>query len=322
MPLAPSSVRRSAVRRAGALAVCLLVASACADDRLSPESETPATAIPADGASFYTGATAPGIAFASFGIDVSLLGTVHTGSIKQPDPSNILPLLSGARSKGARIIVKLSGSDKYYKNADGTFSFTKWKTMVDRFRTVSLGSYITDGTILGHLLIDEPYLAARWGGHVIPHATLEAMAKYSKQIWPGMTTIVQATPRWLSTSSTTYVYLDAGWGQYTWNMGDAATWIGKEAAAAKTKGLGLIVGLNVLDGGNGTSGLAGTRANRWAMSGTELKSYGGALLAQSRACAFAMWQYNSTYYTRSAIASAMTYLADKARTHVKTSCRQ
>jgi hypothetical protein len=321
MPLVTSSVRRSALRRAGALSLCLLVASACADDRLSPESETPGTASPAGGTALYTGATAPGIAFASFGIDVSLLGTVHTGSIKQPDTSNILSLLSGARSKGARIVVKLSGNDKYYKNADGTFNLTKWKTMVDRFKTVSIGGYITDGTLLGHLLIDEPYLAARWGGHVIPHTTLEAMAKYSKQIWPGMTTIVQATPRWLATSTTTYVYLDAGWAQYVWSMGDAATWIGKESAAAKTKGLGLIVGLNVLDGGNGSSGIAGTRTNRWAMSGTELKSYGGALLAQSRACAFAMWQYNSTYYSRSGISSAMTTLADKARTHVKTSCR-
>jgi hypothetical protein len=271
------------------------------------------------------GGAAPGIMFGTFDLDLALLGALHTGTLRLPTPYTLPIELSTARARGARIVLRLSGSDSRVKNADGTFSFSKWKTWVDRFKTVNFSSYITDGTIVGHYLIDEPYRAVRWGGKIIPQSTIEQMAQYSKQLWPGMITFVRAPPSWLAGSTITYRYLDAGWAQYASYQGDATKWITAEVAKAKLKGLGIMVGANVLDGGNGSSGIRGTLSGKYSMSAAELRAYGTALLNQTYACGWFNWSYlytGSTYFARSDIKSAMTDLSNKAKTHVKTSCRQ
>lgn len=337
-----------ALSRASALGMALLILGGCGEDRLSPSNETPvagtapgdsvatvpvdSTLIPTDSLSGDTAggvtlasSTLPGIAFGTVHISPTLLNSVHTGwhAAGELSPSNALTLLSTTRSKGGRVTVKLCmGRDDYVKNADGTFSFTKWKSLVDRYRTVNIGPYIADGTILGHYLIDEPQRAARWGGKIIPQSTLEAMAKYSKQIWPGMATFVRVVPSWLASAPVTYTYLDAGWLQYAAGKGDAATLLTTEVAAAKTKGLGLLVGLNILNGGNGSSGIRGTESGKYAMSATEIRNYGKALLTSSYSCAFFMWQYDATYYGRSDIKSAFADVSLIAKGHAKTSCRQ
>ncbi|MBA3495690.1 MAG: hypothetical protein H0T86_01130 [Gemmatimonadales bacterium] len=266
----------------------------------------------------------PGIVFGTFNMENSAFSSVHTGAVRGGGvtPTNIVSLLSDARARSARLVVKLcNGRDSFVKNDDGTFSFTKWKALIDGYRLVNLGPFINDGTLIGHYLIDEPHMTAKWGGKVIPQATIEAMAQYSKQIWPSMTTFVRTTPTWLESSSVTYTHLDAGWAQYQSGKGDAATWIVAEVAAAKRKGLGLAVGLNVLDGGNGSSRIAGWSNGKYAMSAGEIRSYGGALLGQTHACAFFMWMYDAPYYGRSDVKSAMTEISAKARSHAKTSCR-
>lgn len=303
------------------LSLALLATVACHENQpLSPEAGTSATS---DNEPEFAGAAAaPGIVFLSFDLDNALLGSVHTGSMRSPGPTNILNLLSGARAKGARVIVKLSGSKSGITNTNGTFNLTKWKSMIARFKTVNLAPYIQDGTLLGHFLIDEPDLEGEWGGAPVSQATVESMAKYSKGIWRALPTFVMARARWLAQSSITYTYLDAAWGQYSAQKGSVSTYISREVSSAKTKRLGLMLGLNILDGGNGSSGIAGYRSGHWAMSASELKTYGGALLGSTYACGFAMWKYSSSYYGRTAIKSAMSSLSTKAKGHVKTSCVQ
>jgi hypothetical protein len=338
---------RRALSRASALGLVLLLVGGCgSQDQLNPSTDTPAdgtlpggsaavptdsTIIPTDslfgdtvGVSGLTGSL-PGIVFASVHLPTTLLNSVYTGTqiAGEVSPSNALTLLSATRAKGGRLFIKLCmGRDDFVKNADGTFSFTKWKSLVDRYRTVNLGPYITDGTIVGHFMIDEPQRAAKWGGKIIPQATLEAMAKYSKQIWPGMTTFVRVVPSWLASASLTYTYLDAGWLQYAAGKGDVAKLLAAEVAAAKSRGLGLAVGLNVLDGGNGSSGIRGTSSGKYAMSASEIRTYATVLLNESYSCAYNMWQYDATYYGRSDIKAAFADMSLKARAHAKTSCRQ
>ena len=258
-------------------------------------------------------------------LDASLISSVHTGTLRGGGVTEktVGSLLSSVKAKGGRIVIKLcNGSDSYVKNGDGTFSLSKWKTLVARFKSANLGPYINDGTIVGHYLIDEPQRAQRWGGKAISPATLEEMAKYSKSIWPTMTTFVRALPTELAKSSITYRYLDAGWAQYVSNKGNASTYIANEVAAAKKKGLGLMVGLNVLDGGNGSSRLAGYTRGKYKMSASEIRTYATALLGQSYVCGFYNWMYESSYYGRSDVKSAFADMAAKARAHAKTSCKQ
>jgi hypothetical protein len=342
-------------QRAAGLGLVLVLLGGCGADRLSPTSENPtagaapgdsvatvptdsttsptdSTIIPIDstsgdttGVTTLAGSLQPGVVFGNFNMDESLINSMYTGIMPGGafGPTNALTMLSATKARGGRIVIKLCmGRDSYVKNPDGTFSLTKWKALVDRFKTINMGPYITDGTIIGHWLIDEPNRAARWGGKIIPQATLEAMAQYSKQLWPSMTTFVRVAPSWLATSTITYNYLDAAWLQYASYKTDVTTLVAAEVAAAKKKGLGLMMGMNVLNGGNGSSKIPGLTSGMYAMSATELRTYGTVLLNQSYACGFFNWTYDGTYFGRSDIKSAMTDLSTIAKAHVKTSCRQ
>jgi hypothetical protein len=57
------------------------------------------------------------------------------------------------------------------------------------------------------------------------------------------------------------------------------------------------------------------------MSATEVRNYGTALLNESYVCGFHTWMWDTTYYGRSDIKSAMAALSAKAKSHAKTSCR-
>jgi hypothetical protein len=275
-----------------------------------------------------TAGTQPGIVFGSYQMTAGDLNSIHTGTVVggQVNETNVIQFLAGVKAKGGRVVLKMcAGRDSFVKNADGTFSLSKWKSLVDRFRKVNLNPYITDGTLVGHFLIDEPHRAARWGGKVISQATVETMAQYSKQIWPALPAIVRVVPSWLASAPVTYRALDAGWLQYSAGKGEAAQLVASETSIAKQKGLGLVVGINILDGGNGSSGVRGLSSGKWAMSANEIRNYGTALLSQSYACGFFNWAYNDfglTYFARSDIKSALAALSTQATSHARTSCVQ
>jgi len=314
-----SSRRRPGGPRAALLGLVFLVAGACAEgDRVGP-SEGTETAV---GGEVTTAAAAlSGIVFSSSQLAVSQLNSTHTGLVFTSTPSNILSTLSQIRSKGGRVLLKLTGENAYKTN--GRFDLAKWKAGMDRYRNINIDSYIADGTIVGHFILDEPHFPSRWGNQEIPQATVEEVAKYSKQRWPNLPTIVAAPANWLASVPVTYVALDAGWATFrSKTSSDPAAWIGQQVKRAKSKGLGLVAGLNLLDGGNGSSGIRGTQPNTWAMSAAEVKTYGSALLAQSYVCAFSMWRYDATYYNRTDVKNALADLSAKARAHVKTACKQ
>jgi hypothetical protein len=314
------SDRRSGWFRAVSLGVSMAVTVACADgDGLEPT----AGAEPVSGPDNAAAAAQPGIVFASSALTVSQINSVHTGMVEAPTPSGLLSYLAQMRAKGGRVLIKLAGGENTYRNPDGTFNLTKWKSGVDRYRNINFSSYVTDGTIVGHFLVDEPHFPSRWGDKAIPQATVEGAAKYSKQLWPDLPTIVNSPANWLASAPVTYVYLDAGWAMFRAKTSSSpTTWAAVQVKRAKAKGLGLVAGLNVLDGGDGSSGLRGTQPKTWAMSAAELRAYGSALLSQSHVCAFSMWRYSASYYNRADVKSAMADLSAQARSHARTSCRQ
>jgi hypothetical protein len=255
----------------------------------------------------------PGIPFGAFALPISLYGSTFTGGHMNPaPPESLLARLAAVRSAGARVDLTFVGSPVYYTNDDGTFNFSEWKARVDRYSGIDFSSYISDGTIIGHYLIDEPQCSTCWGGQAIPQDTVEAMAQYSKQYWPTMTTIARAAPTWLAAYSGQYVYLDAGWAQYTVRQGDINTYLADNVAAAQSEGLGLIVGLNLLKGGPDLSSL----------TASQVKTFGSVLLSSSYVCALISWQYDGGYFSRADIKSAMVFLSKKAKHHAPSSCQR
>jgi hypothetical protein len=313
------------------LSLCLLAAAfllswfACTGDELIQPvpGEIAITTVTPGAAPYHSASvgTQPGILFGMMNLDNSLLGDVQTGTWRPLTPANILGELAGARARRGRLIIKLVRGDRKLLNPDGTFSLDIWKSMVNRFTAVDFDSYIADGTVVAHYLIDEPHLTRRWG-RVIPQSTIEAMARYSKQRWPGMATVVRVLPSWLAQSTVTYRHLDAAYVQYHSRRGDLVPWMTREVAIAKRLGLGVVLSMNALDGGTSASGIPGFSDGKFAMSAAELRKFGGAMLNESYGCAFLMWNYDPEYNDRSDIQSAMADLSRLARSHAPTSCRQ
>jgi hypothetical protein len=135
-----------------------------------------------------------------------------------------------------------------------------------------------------------------------------------------MTTFVRSEPSYLRAAGIKYQYLDAGWTMYASWKGDAKAWMKTQVAGAKAAGLGLVVGLEVLNGGTKASGIRGQTSGKYAMSASQLRSWGSNLLDEPYVCGFFNWRYDSQYNGRTDIRSAMSFLAQKANSHARTSC--
>jgi hypothetical protein len=305
-------------------AVALLLGLAACDNSLNPDASTtpdPVDQAPVagdDGAVTLVTPEAPqlatsfagGIPMGLFAMPTSEFGSRYNGAMRNIGTYQLVSELSTIRSRGGKVILMMAGAQPYYKNADGTFSLSKWKARVDRYRNLNIGSYISDGTIVGHYLIDEPFDPRNWAGHPISGSTLEQMAQYSKSIWPSMKTIVRAEPYEIKWNGT-YRALDAAWAQYLARKGDVNDYLQKNVSAAKQMGLGLVVGLNIPKGGvpNGT----------W-MTPQEVERFGTAMLTSGYACAFISWQYGSSNLQTAAMRDAMSTVRRKAESVPSRSC--
>ena len=259
-----------------------------------------------------------GVPFGPYGLPTTEMGS-FTGAVRGATPGNVLAIVTAARRAGARLVLRLTGSE--VTNADGTFSLTKWKAALDGYASVGLSSYASDGTIAGHLLIQSPQKAEEWGGLAISHTTLDEMARYSRQRWPAIPTIAHAPPSWLAAKATPWQYLDASSVMYSASAGDAGAWISEQASDAGEARLGLLVGMNVLNGGTSASRLPGTTEGKFAMSASQLRSWGSTLVGQSRVCGLVMARYDDTYFGRADVKEAVGIIAEKAGARAATSCR-
>jgi hypothetical protein len=233
----------------------------------------------------------------------------------------VMAKLEAARRSNSRILLNFSGSSNQVRDdSTGGFSLTKWKQQVDRYRKFDFSSYIADGTLIGHFLMDEPDDRNNWNGHLVSPADIEAMAKYSKEIWPDLPAIIRAWPDYLDGQD--YQYLDAAWAQYHERFGPIDAFIEENVRGAQALGLALVMGLNVL-AGSGEGGLPGYHTSKWsAMTASQVRTWGGALLDQPYICAFIVWRYPSDYFELPDVQEAIVELGKKAATLPKLPCRR
>jgi hypothetical protein len=290
-----------------AAAVLFSLAGCNATDTLTPDDNT-TTELAAPGVA-QLAATSGGIPFGTADQPIEVFSQFH-GALRIISPSYLLENLATIKAQGGRVMLDLAGAQRYWTDASGHFSMTKWKERVNRYKNVNFSSYIDDGTIIGHYLIDEPNDPTNWNGQMVPGSTVEEMAKYSKQLWPKMATAVRAEPAYMAEWSGTYQYLDAAWAQYVSWKGSAADYLSKNVAAAQKKGLNLVVGLNVTKGG-----IDGAK-----MTPSQVQSWGSAMLASTYPCAFLSWKYGSDLLAGS-MKTAMISLQSQAQNRSSKSCR-
>lgn len=321
--------RRIARLRALVAGVLVLAVAGCGgDDSFNPDSSTipdPAdqgttldgsaidnSTIPAEATPVASISYAGGIPFGNWAQPTGTFGSVYNGAVRTIYPQFLLKELAAIKARGGRVAIKLSFGDRYIKDGDGDFSLSKWKDRVAQYKGLNFSSYINDGTIIGHYLIDEPQDQSNWNGRPIPPSTIEEMAKYSKGLWPNMPTIVRTWPDYLDNWSGSYRYLDAAWAQYAANRWpNVNAFLDENVSKARAKGLALAVGLNVINGS----------PSKGKMSSSQVKAYGSALLNSSYPCAFISWQYRDDYMSSGGIKEAMSYLRNKAENRSSKSCR-
>jgi hypothetical protein len=280
-----------------------------------------------------------GIPFGPPKLPAKLYGGLFTGTKLAVTPESLAGDLTKARSKSMRVFVILVGSQQHYKNSDGTFSLDLWKSLVDGFRGVDLTKFVEDGTIVAHQLVSEAKAPGQWGGKVIPNNVLDEMARYSKEIWPTMPTVLRTDPSDLEDDAAAFgapwpgwkwTYLDAASARYLVRKGAVEEFAATEQASADRQHLALVAGLNVLSGGDGSSEIPSPASGNRAMSPDELLRYGSTMLRQTKACAFEMWRYETPgsafedywYFRRPEITAAVVELAAIAARRPSRPCRR
>ena len=262
----------------------------------------------------------PGIPFGFFRMDFSQLSSDWTSLKRVAMPETILHNLEIARNQGGRVFLQLARGHRHYQDRDHSFNLEKFKQMLDQLKGLELDSYIADGTIAGHLMIDEPNDPSNWGGSPIPYQAIEEAARHSKSLWPNLPTLVRSTPSWLAKAPFRWTYLDGGWAQYAARFGDVNRYRDSELRAASDAGLRVVWGLNVTDGGDGRSKRPGRKRGKYSMSAEELLRYGKPLIEASSTCGFLAWMYEKDYLEDNEVLTALKTLSQAARNQPSRSC--
>ena len=277
--------------------------------------------------SLYAG-IGQGIPFGEFGRPPERFGSGVTGAVLPVTRSGVGAVLHAAQSGKVRMVLNLAGPGDGYSHPDGTFSLEAWKARIDTYRDVDFSPYVVEGLVLAHFLIDEPRAPNTWGGRPVSRADIEEMARYSKSIWPTLPTAVRVAPSWLLEGDTTYQHLDIAWAQWQGPPGGPESGLTPEefrdrnVAYAKQLGLGLVFGMNLLDGGDGSSGIQRDPAHPewWQMSGGEVMKVGTVLAETPYACALLSWKYEPAFEAQPEIGGALDSVGRVAGARGGTSC--
>ena len=258
-----------------------------------------------------------GMAFGPAQQPRSQWGPDFNSTVYTAHPDTLLADLEAARRAHLRVFVSFTGNEQHNRDENG-FSLTKWKQRVDRFRTADLSSYLADGTIIGHFILDEPGDARNWSGHVVAQADIAEMARYSKEIWPDMPTIIRAWPAFLEGHE--YPHLDAVRVQYHARLGDLDEFIRDNVRRARGLNLRVVGGLNVLNGGGAESELPPWAERRYPMDPGQLREWGRRYLAEPDLCAFVLWEYENSYFALPEVKAALADLSRQAAALPARSC--
>ncbi len=259
-----------------------------------------------------------GIPFGPTQMEMEEFGPEYSGTIYSAQPERIMAALELARQTNSRLLINMTNNESSIRDEHG-FSFEKWKQKVDRYRGFDFSSYIADGTLVAHYIMDEPYDPTNWNGKPVTAAEVEELAKYSKEIWPDLPTIVGVWPGYVK--GVPHEHLDGVRHHYHIRYGPIEDYESTNIQDAKSEGLSYVTGLNLLNGGTGESGIPGRKEGKFAMSAREITTWGNLLIADPYVCGFVMFEYDSDYLARPDIKEALTELKKKAEAHPQQSCR-
>jgi hypothetical protein len=269
---------------------------------------------------------------------------VFTGSIGSVTASNILAKIDAARSNHVKLFIAMTGGshDNYMSTINGVYQFdmNKWKAQMNTFNTAAIktavAGAISDGTIIGNSVMDEPHVWGEpgtdgntWGPiGTMTKARVDSMCGYVKSIFSTLPAgVVHRHDIFEPTNS--YRVCDFLISQYSNRIGSVTQFRDGGLAMARRDGMAIAFSMNILNGGTqdrdgtwdcaGTGGL-GTRAPNCEMTAQQLEDFG--LVLGPAGCAFTMWQYDAEFFSRTDNQQAFRTLAGRLATAPATGCRR
>jgi hypothetical protein len=173
------------------------------------------------------------------------------------------------------------------------FSFAKWKAKLNTFNTqairAAVDTAVRDTTIPFVTLMDEPDNPS-WGPTgTMTHALVDSMSVYSKSIFPTLKTGVAVTWKWEKTTQYPSHSVDLIISQYSFSADTIVQrYVDSAVVSAKRQLVGLMLSMNVLDGGGRTFGSA-------QMTAAQVKNFGNVLVSAPFSCGLLMWKWDDTF---------------------------
>ena len=330
--------------------LAILLGAGCGSDNSSPVAvsdapDSPAigspAAVPVDSSTSVAAVTYVGIPVGPFGLwtmnKIEYGPAPFTGSHNFINADTLVLQINAARNKGHRLIVAMAGGPSSRYVTSGQFDLAKWKAVMNTYNKSSLktavAAAVTDGTLIGNMLIDEPE-TKQWGT-TLTKAKIDQMAAYSKTIFPTLRVGVNHGPpayKWRSTEIYTkvdyVVYQYAHWV----TQGNITSWRDAVLARAQVDHVTPAFSLNVLNGGKqdrgdgyydcvgASMGGLGTRYPNCKMTVDQIRTWGKTLAPLG--CAMLLWQFDRAYFTKSTVLSAFTDIKNLAASKPKRTCKR
>ena len=181
--------------------------------------------------------------------------------------------------------------------------------------------------------------AAEWGPAKlpVPLAQWDTIAGIIRSRCPGAPVAIRAHPNQLEVRGD-WLWLTTAWTQYTSRRGPPEEFLALQVASARRQRLGLVAGVNLLNGGCGPAErrkcfpdipgtpLVGTGPEFYQLSAAELIYYKTVALSDPYVCASVDWSwgpaFRSNFHERPEVRPAMKTLGLIARKRPLASCVQ
>jgi hypothetical protein len=285
-----------------------------------------------------------------FGMYRLLISTSDPGpltlSAESNSASTIATRIDYARQRGVHVMLAMTGGahSDYMSTIDGVYQFdrSKWEAKLATFNTSAIKNAIaagvSDGTIVGATVMDEPYV---WGGPsgggntwgpqgTMTKARVDSLCTDVQRLFPTLPAGVEHQHQLFEPDKSYHVcqfIVD----QYGSQYGDVATWRDAGLAMAARDHHAILFSLNVLDGGvqdkDGTydctgAGQAGkgTYAPNCRMTASMVKTYGAALGPYG--CGLFMWRYDDAFATNTDNQAAFKDVATRMASSPSRACRR
>ena len=120
-------------------------------------------------------------------------------------------LLEVAHACGTKVIVRLHQYSGDITNPNGGLDLVAFENKINDFAGL-IDPYVNNGTIIAHLVLDEPHDCAEWNGTCPTPAEADQASLVSKDYWPTLSTMINTMPNyaakyvWVHTDDMNFTY--------------------------------------------------------------------------------------------------------------------